>query len=81
MVANIDGFLSESAAKLRYVRNCHVVKGPEGVFVERSVALRQSDLDAVRQQIVLSEEVSFLNKIKKCGIVTFRNNHSKKEPG
>jgi|GEM_PF-1905421 len=81
MVANIDRFLAESATKLRYVGDCHVVKRPEGVFVERGVALRQSDFDAVRQQIVLSEKVSFLDKIKECGIVTFRNNHPKKEPG
>jgi hypothetical protein len=28
----------------------------------------------------LSEKVSFLDKIKECGVVTFRNNHSRKEP-
>jgi hypothetical protein len=80
MIANIDRLLAESATKLRYVRDRHVIKRPEGVFVERGVALRQSNFDAVRQQIVLSEKVSFLDKIKECGVVTFRNNHSRKEP-
>jgi hypothetical protein len=54
VVPHIDWLFAESTAELRYVRNGGMVQIPQIVFVESFNALGQTDLDAIREQIILA---------------------------
>src|ERR1043165_750912 len=81
MAPDIDRLLAEPPAELRDVRDSDMVQGPEYVFVERRMTLLESDLYAVCKQVVLPNEVLFLNQIVERTVIAFRDNHvTKKEP-
>ena len=61
MISNVDGTFSIPAAKLRDVRDGSGIQTPQRVFIEGLDALLQSDLDAVQQQIVLSQQILLLH--------------------
>src|SRR6185312_6151018 len=61
MVPNINRALPIPPAELCNVRHGRCIQRPERVFVERLDALRQANLDAVQQQIVLPQEISLLD--------------------
>jgi hypothetical protein len=80
MVADVYWLVSESAPKLRDVCNGRVIQCPKHVFVEGRGPLLQSNFDVVRKQIVLSNEIFFLNLRVKFGVVFLQNQHQK-SPG
>lgn len=61
MISDVYRFFSKPAAKLRDVCNGRVIERPKYVLVEGGMALPKSDLDAVCQQIVLTDQIFFLN--------------------
>jgi len=52
-----------------------MVQGPQRVFVERLNSFFEADFDAVRQQIILAQQVPFLDFGVKVGIVFFSDRH------
>jgi hypothetical protein len=57
VVTNVNRFFSVSAAELRNVSHCGVIKRPERVFIEGLNALLQSDFNAIGKQVVLTEQI------------------------
>ena len=52
---NVNRLFAKSAAKLRDIRDGNVIQSPERILVERSWALLQSNINAIREQIILSK--------------------------
>ncbi len=61
MITDVDRFFTVSAPELGDVCNSNVIQRPQRVLIERFDALLQANLNAVRQQVVLSEEILLLN--------------------
>jgi hypothetical protein len=76
MVADIDRLVPETATELSDVRYGRRIQRPERVFVECFNAFRQRDFDAIRQQVVLTQQILLLDSSKKNGIVRFPDRHS-----
>lgn len=62
MAADINWLFAKTSPELRDVGDRNVVQRPQSVFIEGSVTLSQTDFDTIRQQIVLPNKISFLNK-------------------
>jgi hypothetical protein len=73
--ANIDGLLPKPPAKLGDVGHCRVIELPQSIFVEGLDALAKPDFDAVRQKIILTQQVLLLNASKQLRVVTFPHRH------
>ena len=80
MIANINWLFTKTPAKLRDVRDGNVIQRPKRIFIKGGKALFQAYFDAVGQQIILPEKILFLHKVVELAVVTFGNNHAKKEP-
>ena len=61
VVTNINRLFAVTSSELRNVSDRCVVESPEGIFIERFYALLYSYLDTVGKQIVLAEQILFLN--------------------
>lgn len=61
MVSYVDGLFAIAAAELSNIRDRGGIERPECVLVEGFYALVQANFNAVRQQIILSQEVLLLD--------------------
>jgi len=75
VIPHIDRLLAVTSPKLRNISDGRVIQSPKCVFVEKLDALRQANLDAIRQQVILPQEVLLLDFRVKSGIVFFSDGH------
>jgi hypothetical protein len=75
VLADVDRQFSKTSAKLREIRHCCRIQRPKHVLVEGFDPLRQHNLHAIRQQVVLPEEVLLLDTPEQWRIVSFPNGH------
>src|ERR1035441_9513193 len=75
VIPHIDRLLAVTSPKLRNISDSRVVQGPKCVLVEKLDALQQANLDAIREQVILSQKVLLLNFRVKSGIVFFSDGH------
>jgi hypothetical protein len=68
--------LAKSSAELRDVRHGRGIQEPQHVLVERLDAFAQADLNAIGQQVVLTQQVLPLNVREQFRIVSFANGHA-----
>lgn len=54
VIPHIDRLLAVTSSKLRNISDSRVIQGPQRIFVEKLDSLRQANLDAIRQQVILS---------------------------
>jgi hypothetical protein len=54
VIPHIDRLLAVTSSKLRNISDGRVIQSPKSVFVEKLNSLHQTNLDAIRQQIILS---------------------------
>ena len=83
VIADVYRLFPEPPSELRNVCHSRVVERPERVFVESAVTLAQADLNAVRQQVILPNEISVLDLLIKLGVFALDDDHEKRpgEPG
>ena len=81
VIPHIDWLLTVTSSKLRNIGDSCVVQSPKGVFIEKFDSLIQSNLNAVRQQIILPQKVLLLNFCVKGRTVFFSDGHREKGPG
>lgn len=72
MRAYINRLFAESPSELRNVCHGHVVQIPKHILIKYTAALANTNLDAICQQIVLSDEIFFLNPIVQGRILTLQ---------
>jgi hypothetical protein len=75
VITHIDRLLAVTSSKLRNISDGRVIQSPKCVFVEKLDALRQANLDAIRQQVILPQKVLLLNSRVKPGIVFLSDGH------
>src|SRR5688500_8822531 len=75
IVSDVYRLSSKPPAELRYVRYGCGVQRPQHVLVERLDPLRENDLNAVGQGVVLPEEVLLLDSSEKDWVVSFPDRH------
>src|ERR1017187_10004749 len=75
VVPHVDWLLAVTSSKLRNISDGRVIQSPKCVFVEKLNSLRQTNVDAIRQQVILSQEVLLLNSRVKLGVVFFPDGH------
>ena len=75
VIPHIDRLLAVTSPKLRNISDSRVVQGPKCVLVEKLDALQQANLDAIREQVILSQKVLLLNFRVKSGIVFFSDGY------
>lgn len=71
VAANIYRSLAVTTSQLANICNGNIVQRPETIFIERIDAFLDADLYAVRQQIILSEQVLFLHAFIKSWMFAF----------
>ena len=71
MIAHSYRALPAATAELADIRNRRVIQRPERVFVKGLDALFQANFDAIRQQVVLAEQILFLDFRVKGRVVFF----------
>jgi len=72
VIAYVDWLSSIASAKLGNIRNRSVVQCPQSVFIERLDALNKPYFDAVCQEIVLAQQVLFLDSVVEIGMILIR---------
>lgn len=80
VITDINRLLPEPPAELRYMGHSNMIERPNHVFIKSCMVALQPDLDAIHKQIVLPNQVLFLNPVIKFLIFLFQYKH-KKEPG
>jgi len=76
VVRDIYWLLSVSASELRDVRNCDMVKRPQHIFIECRVSLLKANFNAIGKQVILSQEIPLLHRVKERLILLLNNDHS-----
>jgi len=64
MVANINRLLTKPPTKLRNIGNRSRIQRPQRVLIKSLNPLSESHLDAVQQQIVLTQKILIFNVIE-----------------
>lgn len=75
VLPDVDRLLSESTAELCDIRDGGMIKGPKRVFVERFNPFSQANFYAIRQQVILTEQILLLNPSKKFRVIGFPDGH------
>lgn len=75
VVTNVDWLLAVTPAELSDIRHCGSIQGPKGVFIKSLNTLFKADLDAIQQQVVLTQEILFLDSCIQIRIVAFSYAH------
>ena len=75
VIADIDGLFAVSTAKLGEIRYRRIIQSPKSVLVKCLNALFKADFNAICEEIILPEEVLFLDSVVEVGIVFLANRH------
>lgn len=78
MVSNVDGLLPKAPAELGEICHTDVIQRPKQVLVERCVTLVNTDLDAVRQEVVLPYQIALKNAGIEGTVVLFNHHHERR---
>lgn len=73
VMTDVDRIFPVTAAKLGDIGDCCMVQRPQRVLVKCLDSLFQADLNAIRQQPVLPQEILFLHSREQRWIVLFAN--------
>ncbi len=75
VVADGNRVFAVAATELGYAGHCHIVQTPERVFVKRLDAFCQAYFNAVGQQVILPQEILFLDSRIKHRVIFFADGH------
>ena|SRR5205807_10006710 len=73
MIADVDGLLAKPTAKLRDIGYSGSIQRPQHVLVEGLDPLFQGNLYAIRQKIILAQQILLLYTREELGIVGLPN--------
>ncbi len=75
MAAHINGLFTESPAAFRNICYGNVIERPKEVFIECRWSLLYSYLNAIKEVIVLPQQVLFLHEVKQVRVISLTNEH------
>lgn len=81
VITDVNRFITEAATELRNVSDRNMIERPQDIFIEGVRALIETNFNTVDEQIVLPDQVAFLNSSVKLGMPLFRYDHKKLGPG